>query len=263
MKLAVIVPTFNSERTIERCLLSIISQKIFPFELIIMDGASSDRTVEIARALLKDCSFRWKIVSEKDRGISDAFNKGISLVESDWIHIIGSDDYYISENSISIIKERCQNISAKVIFFSAYLESEAGKGITRIPYLTVEGFGSGMTVIHPSTVVHADIYRRYGTFNEYFKIAMDFELLARIQRYSGPETFEISDQLIVGVGFGGESIKNRSRGYLEVLAAQILHMPPRPWIYTLQYYAKILFFCSAIGRILWPPIRWLRRARRV
>ena len=95
MKLSIIIPTFNSERFIKRCLESIIRQTMREFEVLIMDGVSSDKTLSLI-AELNDS--RIKVFSEPDKGIYDAMNKGIEKAYGEWLYFIGSDDYLLNSD---------------------------------------------------------------------------------------------------------------------------------------------------------------------
>ncbi|MBR5167940.1 MAG: glycosyltransferase [Salinivirgaceae bacterium] len=98
MKLSIIIPTFNSERLIKRCLESIIGQTMGDFEVLIMDGVSSDKTLALI-AELNDS--RIKVFSEPDGGIYDAMNKGIEKAQGEWLYFIGSDDYLLNNNVLT------------------------------------------------------------------------------------------------------------------------------------------------------------------
>ena len=87
--ISIIIATYNSEQSLAKCLDSIISQKCGSVELIVVDGHSTDRTMEILRTAETDIDH---LVSETDEGIYDAWNKGLSLAEGSWIMFVGSDD---------------------------------------------------------------------------------------------------------------------------------------------------------------------------
>ena len=98
MKISIITPTFNSEKTIEKNVESILKQSFKEFEHIIIDNLSHDNTLDIIKKLYKDSPLNLRIISEKDNGISEAFNKGINIASGDILTILNSDDYYYSEN---------------------------------------------------------------------------------------------------------------------------------------------------------------------
>jgi glycosyltransferase involved in cell wall biosynthesis len=99
-KVSIITPSFNSVKTIEKTILSILSQTYEDIECIIIDGGSTDGTVDIIKKY-QDKIHYW--VSEKDRGISDAFNKGLVVSSGDYINFQGADDYLLENNVIDLM----------------------------------------------------------------------------------------------------------------------------------------------------------------
>jgi glycosyltransferase involved in cell wall biosynthesis len=91
--LSIIIPTFNSSKTLEAAVNSVLQQTFIDFEILIIDGLSQDKTLEIAKEYNDE---RIKIWSEKDNGIYDAMNKGISKATGEWIYFLGSDDRLIN-----------------------------------------------------------------------------------------------------------------------------------------------------------------------
>jgi len=99
MRLSIIVPTYNAEKTIQRCLNSVIEQSFGDWELLVMDGVSKDGTLELVHQYSSNDS-RIKIYSEPDKGIYDAMNKGIDRAQGDWLYFMGSDDYLYDSHSL-------------------------------------------------------------------------------------------------------------------------------------------------------------------
>ena len=89
MKLSIIIPTFNSANTLRRALDSIIGQTLNDLEVLIMDGVSTDQTLDIAKTYNDN---RIRIFSEPDNGVYDAMNKGIDKASGEWLYFLGSDD---------------------------------------------------------------------------------------------------------------------------------------------------------------------------
>lgn len=100
MKISIIVPTFNSEKVIRRCLESIVFQTFQDWEVLLIDGASKDDTVHIAESFADP---RIRIYSEPDRGIYDAMNKGIDKATGDWLYFLGSDDNLYDEHVLDFV----------------------------------------------------------------------------------------------------------------------------------------------------------------
>jgi len=95
----VIVPTYNSAKTIGKCLQSVIEQTYTNYEIVVIDGASTDGTQSIVESYFK--TSQVKMVSEKDNGIYDAMNKGITLAKGEWLYFLGSDDELYHENILA------------------------------------------------------------------------------------------------------------------------------------------------------------------
>ena len=93
---SIITVTFNAEADLEKCIKSVISQTYTNIEFIIIDGGSTDGTLDIIEKYKKNISYS---ISEKDKGIYDAWNKGVSVANGEWIAFLGSDDVYL-ENAI-------------------------------------------------------------------------------------------------------------------------------------------------------------------
>src|SRR5574344_2512884 len=100
--ITIITVCYNSEKTIERTIKSVVNQTYKNIEYIFIDGASSDKTLDIIKKYMKEYSF-IKLISEKDNGIYDAMNKGISLSTGSIIGMINSDDYYELDAVESIV----------------------------------------------------------------------------------------------------------------------------------------------------------------
>ena len=95
---SIITVCFNSEKTIQKTIQSLLNQSVTGFEYILVDGKSKDSTIEIIKSFenkFKEKGISYKWISEKDTGIYNAFNKGINLSKGKWISFLGSDDIYL------------------------------------------------------------------------------------------------------------------------------------------------------------------------
>jgi glycosyltransferase involved in cell wall biosynthesis len=97
---SIIIPTYNSEKTLHKCLESVVNQSFKDFEILIIDGVSTDHTLEIAKSFNDN---RIKISLEKDEGIYDAMNKGVRLAQGKWLYFLGSDDVLYDSDVLSDI----------------------------------------------------------------------------------------------------------------------------------------------------------------
>ena len=96
--ISIIIPTYNSAATIEKCLHSVVSQTFTDWEVLIFDAMSKDGTLDIAHSVNDE---RIRIYAEPDEGVYDAMNKGIDKAKGDWLYFLGSDDYLYSSTSLT------------------------------------------------------------------------------------------------------------------------------------------------------------------
>jgi len=181
MKVTIITVTFNSERTVENTIRSVLSQKYKDKEYIIIDGGSTDSTVNIINKFRKKIN---KIVVEKDQGVYDAINKGINLSKGSVISILHSDDIYKNAFVLSdVVKKFNYNqknsivigdtsyLQKKFFFFKRYYSSSFfNHWMMRLVY----------SPPHPSTFIRKNVYTKYGMYNNKYKIAGDFEFFLRV-----------------------------------------------------------------------------------
>ena len=116
MKISIITTTFNSEKTIRDTIESIINQTYTDYEYIIIDGASDDHTIDIVKEYEPILGNKLKWISEKDKGIYDAMNKGILLATGEIIGILNSDDFFSSNNILDTISKSFQNEKIDAIY---------------------------------------------------------------------------------------------------------------------------------------------------
>lgn len=203
INLSIIVVCYNSEKTIKRCLDSIVSQTHLPQEIIIIDGKSTDKTLEIISEYKE---FITTMISEKDDGIYYAMNKGISFVNTDFFMFLNSDDYFRNSNCLSEYENSLKNPEIGLLFSNIrYVDN--GK-ITRIwHFYNVKNVSYLATRIpHPGAVVRKAVIERIGVFNTDFKIAADYDLLLRI--LLNKVKFEHIKSYIVEMEIGGASDGN-------------------------------------------------------
>ena len=182
MKISIITVCFNSEETILSTLNSVISQTYDNIEHIIVDGGSNDRTLDI----INDYKFRNKIlISEPDKGIYNAMNKGINLASGEVITILNSDDIYQSSKTLSGVVRDIKNNPDKDIFLGdvVFFNKNNFKKIVR--YYSAKNFKTkslldGIMPPHPSSFIKKKVYEKYGLYNEQLSIAADFEMFLRL-----------------------------------------------------------------------------------
>lgn len=179
IKISVITVCYNSDLTIQRTLDSVRIQSYRNFEYIVIDGSSTDSTLDL---LHQNSDIVDVLVSEPDLGIYDAMNKGMSLASGDVICILNSDDYFSSPSSLKFVSDLfLQNPQIDVLFCAINFVSKGG--ISRAYYPPSDVFSSiysGFMPPHPGMFVRTEIVRSVGFYSLKYKIASDFEYILRI-----------------------------------------------------------------------------------
>ncbi len=175
MQISIITVCLNSVKTIEKAIQSVICQGIENLEYIIIDGGSNDGTVDVIRHYADYITY-W--VSEPDGGIYNAMNKGLEHITGDVIGILNSDDWYENE-AIKLVESIFDNNhDIEVLFGNIMLvDIEGNQIVHENPAFSTLWYQ--MSVTHPATFVKKEVYEKYGKFNEYFRIAADYELMYR------------------------------------------------------------------------------------
>lgn len=202
---SIITVAYNSEKTIERTIKSVLSQTYTNFEYIIIDGGSSDRTNDIIKETNKKYNNCIKHISEADNGIYDAMNKGIIIAKGKIIGLLNSDDRYFEDTLSNVYESYAKTNGKSVLTGNIVFESLVGEQVLKNSEkrlkLKFKNFKNG--VRHPATFVPKIIYDEIGLFNLDFKIASDAELMIRI--YNANYTFTLIDKPLVTMSDGGIS----------------------------------------------------------
>jgi len=235
-KISVITTTYNSASTIEDTIKSVIEQDYPAIEYIIVDGLSTDNTLEIVNKYKNKLS---KIISEKDTGIYDALNKGINEATGDIIALLHSDDFFIDKNVISKVVKAFEENNTDSVYGNLYYVNK--DNTTKIVRKWVSGnykhgmFVNGWMPPHPAFFVKKICYEKHGVFNLNFKSAADYELMLRFLHKHKISTSYINEYLVkmrVG-GKSNASVKNRIKANQEDRAAWSVN-GLNPMFYTLM-----------------------------
>lgn len=207
--LSIVTVCFNSEKTIRKCIESVIPQLTDEVEYLFIDGKSTDKTVEIISSYKK---YGVRVISEKDNGIYDAMNKGIKLASGEWIWFINSDDY-ITEGLIDTILTIVKKYpNAGCVYGNMeYVRIINGKCYMEVKNApdSLTGLKNEMIIGHPSTVCKTEVIKSLGGFDCNFKIAADWDLLLRIYN-AGYQMIHV-DKTLSRFYCGGASSKNHNR----------------------------------------------------
>ena len=210
-RLSIITVCFNSERFIASAIHSVFSQTYKDIEYIIVDGASKDKTIEIIEEFKAKDPDRLRFISEADKGIYDAMNKGIKMAKGEIVGILNSDDFYknerVFENLIALFDQKsCDAIYGDLV----YVDQENTNRVIRNwkSSLYEKGlFRKGWHPAHPTFFVKRHLYEKFGIFKTELKLGADFELMLRFI-----EKHEISlaylEEVMVVMRMGGASNKS-------------------------------------------------------
>jgi glycosyltransferase involved in cell wall biosynthesis len=209
LRVSVITVCLNSEKTIERTIQSVVSQTYPNIEYIVIDGKSTDRTLEIID------KYRHKIdrlVSEKDEGIYDAMNKGLRLTTGGLIGFISSNDWYEPDAIEATVSAFLNDGYADVIYGNTHIYDDKGNFL-RIRYPSApKELHTWMAIPHTPVFIRGDIYRKHG-FNTKYRWGADHELLLKI--YSRGYVFRHIDRSIANFALGGYSCTHPCRRAFE------------------------------------------------
>lgn len=177
LKFSVITVAYNSETTIEKTICSVITQKYSNIEYIIVDGKSTDQTVDIIK---KYEPYITKWVSEPDQGIYDAMNKGISMASGDIISFLNSDDWY-EEGIFERLEELFMTKKCDAVSGSIFLWHDGKKAWDYHIIEEKERLFTRMIYAHPATFARRNVFDQYGVFDLKYKIVADYDWFFRIQ----------------------------------------------------------------------------------
>lgn len=182
-KISVITITFNSEEHLEDAIKSFINQKYENKEYIIIDGSSSDKTIDIVNKYREYIAY---FISEPDKGISDAFNKGIVAATGDLIGILNSDDI-LTEDALRMVANQYDE-NYDVFRGSQIVKNyETGYEYMLNPTSQYDKLPFAFQICHMSTYITKIAFEKYGYYDIGYKNAMDFELLFRFNRQGAKE----------------------------------------------------------------------------
>lgn len=168
---SIIIPTYNSGETLPACLESILNQTFQNFEIIIVDGLSSDDTVSIVKRFKeKSPNVRW--VSEKDKGIYDAMNKGIKMAKGEWTYFLGSDDTFYDRFVLENIERNiAENSIVDVWYGNVY--SKRFNGVYDGEFTNAKILNKN--ICHQAIFFRKSVFKRIGGFNLKYKAHADYD----------------------------------------------------------------------------------------
>lgn len=187
--ISVIVVVFNGSKTLQRCIDSVAKQSFPNKELIVIDGGSSDGTVELVRQNHSRIAY-W--VSEPDHGIYNAWNKGLAQAHGEWICFLGADDWFCDSEVLARVAALLERVDSThdIVYGQVRMVNAAGGEVDKLgaPWEQVRGsFNEGTYCLPTPAIFHRrSAFAKYGHFDEGFRIAGDYELQLRVLRSGNP-----------------------------------------------------------------------------
>lgn len=228
--ISVITIVYNGELYLEQTIKSVLEQSYHPVEYIIIDGGSTDNSLNIIKRYESSLE-AW--ISEKDRGISDAFNKGLKLAKGEIIGIINADDWYeprAIEKAMAALKD------ADIAYGDLRLIKDGKTDfILKGNHQFLE---SEMTINHPTVFVRKKCYENFGVFDDQYKCAMDYDLLLRY-RVNGCRFVHVPE-VLANMRWDGVSDSKWLLGCKETLAIKDKYFPERRLRNHLYFYKHVL-----------------------
>ncbi len=210
MKISVVTAVYNRAGTIAQAIESVQSQTFSPIEHVIQDGQSTDGTLEIVRRMLRDDT---RLISERDAGLYDAINRGISNATGDVIGLMHSDDFFASPEALEWVAEAFANHEVDGVYGD--LEYVSAENPARVVRHWRSGeydprmLSKGWMPPHPTLYLRREVFERWGLYDTRYAIAADYEAMLRYLT-KGKIRLAYVPKVMVKMRVGGES--NRSLG---------------------------------------------------
>lgn len=246
--ISIIVAVYNGAKTLQQCIDSVVQQTYPNKELIIIDGGSKDGTVDLLEANREYLSY-W--VSEPDKGVYNAWNKGLAQAKGDWICFLGADDFFWNEQVLERMSAALQSVpqDVRLAYAQIMLLSVDGKNLFLAgePWEKISHrFRQGLCLQHQGVMHRRSLFEQNGKFDESFRIGGDYELMLRELKTA--EARFIPDIILTAMRQGGLSSNPATsiEAMRDIRRAQKMHG---------QYFPS-LFWLLAMTRIYIRLLLW-------
>ncbi len=203
--ISIIVAVFNGAKTLQQCIDGVAQQTYSNKELIIIDGGSEDGTVDLLKVNCKQISY-W--ISEPDRGIYNAWNKGLTQAKGEWICFLGADDYFWDSQVLARMSEQLVKLpsSIRVAYGQVMIVNAHGERLYHMGehwQKVKKRFKQVMCIPHSGMMHRRNLFEQHGYFDESFHIAGDYEMLLRELKMN--DAYFIQDVIVTAMRIGGIS----------------------------------------------------------
>jgi len=233
--ISIVTIVYNDFEGLKKTFKSVVSQSFKNIEYIVIDGNSTDGSADFIKEHQEKLS-HW--ISEPDKGISDAFNKGIQAAKGDWIVLLNAADYFQDESAIERMLPYLEvNQDADIVYGRLTEVDENGKiGKSFGKEFDKRTFERECTIIHPATFHNKSFFIKNGLFSLDFKIAMDYEIFLRKRELNAV----FANELVTFMETGGLSQLNPAPSYKEVNKAKELHLKKNKAQLKFDFYENML-----------------------
>jgi len=246
--ITIIVAVFNGKTTLQQCIDSVAQQTYPNKELIVIDGGSKDGTVDLLSASQEKIAY-W--ITEPDRGIYNAMNKGVARAQGEWICFLGADDYLWDAQVLEKLAGQLGKLPQDIRIAYGRIMMVDADGANLYPqgepWEKIKGqFRQAMCIPHQGVMHRRSLFKLHGQFDESFRIAGDYELLLR-ELKTGEAAF-IPEIIVAAQRIGGISTSdaNYFRTLREYMRAQRMHVQLLPGKYLLNAITN-----EFLRRLLW------------
>jgi len=245
---SIITVCYNAEKTIAQTIESVLNQQFNDYEYIIIDGNSTDSTLNIVRNYQDRFGDKLVVVSEKDNGIYDAMNKGIRLANGKLIGIINSDDWYDAK-TLKTVRGEYDLHKQDGVYYGLLMNYYGDKHYCATGYH--HNYLHECIVSHPTCFISKSIYDKYGMFDLQYKLAADYDLIIRLNKKDVP--FIFIPQILAHFRMGGSTDINKKKSMVETYKIFLKH-----GIFSKRKYHKAIFSLrlqSLFRKIVINPIK--------
>jgi glycosyltransferase involved in cell wall biosynthesis len=251
IKLSLITVCFNAEKLIEETLQSAINQSFKNFELVIVDGGSKDKTLEKIEAFKP---YIGSLISEKDKGIYDAMNKGIKAAKGEYVYFLNAGDSFYHKDVLQDIFGNPALANADLIYGKVETKNEP----TGVNYITGKPvdfpmFYSHYPICHQATFAKRTLFNEVGLFNIEYSLVADGEWFIRV--FKSVQTEKVfTDTIVAYYDIQGATYHKRMKGYREYIEVGFKHFPLSVALFNLAMYPVIwlkVWFIRSFQHMTW------------